>query len=155
MIPPACCAGADHGKARTKPDPVGRIDRGAVARADRGANNLSLRAKPLAQSDADSYTHADIDPNPYALPVAYSNTDTNTHADTDPNADPHADTDAYLDTNADAHTDANTYADANTDRREFQRGVNQQPGAAALQPDDHQPRARLGASGCQRTGQLQ
>ena len=48
-------------------------------------------------------------------------------------------------------------ADALTtpDRRRFQRRLDRRPRQSALQPDDHQPRARHGAARRQRTGQLQ
>ena len=40
------------------------------------------------------------------------------------------------------------------DRSRFQRRIDQRPGQAALQPDDHQPRARHRAARHQRAGQL-
>ena len=51
-----------------------------------------------------------------------------------------------------ADTDANAHSHA--DRFGFQRGIGQRSGQAALQPDDHQPRARHGAARHQRAGQL-
>jgi hypothetical protein len=71
-------------------------------------------------------------------PVAYANID--------PNPDALVDSDA--DTDTDALTEGERVANANTDtdRRGFQRRIDQLRCRPALQPDDHQPGARLGAA---------
>jgi hypothetical protein len=71
-------------------------------------------------------------------PVAYANID--------PNPDALVDSDA--DTDTDTLTEGERVANANTDtdRRGFQRRIDQLRCRPALQPDDHQPGARLGAA---------
>jgi hypothetical protein len=73
-------------------------------------------------------------------PVAYANID--------PNPDALVDSDADTDSDTDALTERERVANANTDtdRRGFQRRIDQLRCRPALQPDDHQPGARLGAA---------
>jgi hypothetical protein len=73
-------------------------------------------------------------------PVAYANID--------PNPDALVDSDADTDSDTDALTEGERVANANTDtdRRGFQRRIDQLRCRPALQPDDHQPGARLGAA---------
>jgi hypothetical protein len=71
-------------------------------------------------------------------PVAY--------AYIDPNPDALVDSDADTDTDALTEGERVANADTDTDRRGFQRRIDQLRCRPALQPDDHQPGARLGAA---------
>jgi hypothetical protein len=73
-----------------------------------------------------------------AEPVAYANID--------PNPDALVDSDADTDTDTDALTEGERVANTDTDLRGFQRRIDQLRCRPALQPDDHQPGARLGAA---------
>jgi hypothetical protein len=75
-------------------------------------------------------------------PVAYANIDPNPDALVDSDAD----TDTDTDTDALTEGERVANADTDTDRRGFQRRIDQLRCRPALQPDDHQPGARLGAA---------
>jgi hypothetical protein len=124
-IPPACCAGADDGKIHSQLCRIGRADRGDFVCADSSANRSGIGADTLAFAES------------VAKPVAFSVAYTLTISESVSNAD----------------TDADTHADA--DRFGLQRGINRRSGQTTLQPDDHQPGTRHGASGRQRADQLQ
>jgi hypothetical protein len=117
-IPPACCAGADHGKPHPPLRRIGRADRGHFACAGADDHIARLGARLLrpylsgpdtdADTDADADLHTNLDAvsdtgagrvalaHPFAFSVAVtftksiSDSDIDTKPDADPNANPDA-----------------------------------------------------------------
>ncbi len=101
-IPPACCAGADHGKPHDQLDRICRADRGDFAFA--GADAFVIRVGPDVLRnrlfpDADTDANADV--------VRQSVTDTVTFGQPFTDAEPHANPNC----NGVANTDPNAYPD--------------------------------------------
>jgi hypothetical protein len=141
-IPPACCAGADDGTFLTKLDRLRHVDRGSLAVFPARRIQRGVRAIGADLHDV----HIDV------------NVKLDFHIDIHFDAD--VDLDFHLDVIADVELErgwpgihgrsaGGCRVTALPDRLGFQRRLDQRRGQAALQPDDHQPRARHGAAGDQ------
>ena len=82
-IPPACCAGADHGKPHVQLHSLGRVDRGDIDRTDPGPGHSSLGSESVAITFADADVHTDTDTDSLRITELNTNAKRNAIVDSD------------------------------------------------------------------------